>query len=271
MTNSGRLEGRYALITGASRGIGRAIAVRFAREGATVAINFSGSYDAAEETLRQAREASRHGGSSSTAHMIVQADVGDEHAISRMFDEVLGAWGRLDILVNNAGIQSQAESHVYAVDEYRRILDVDLTGPLICSQVAIRHFLSRPGGGTILNCSSVHEIVPKPGFIAYSISKGGLRNLTRTLALEYADRGIRVNAVAPGAIVTDINAAWRDDQEARANVESHIPMGRAGTPEEMAAVFAFLASNDASCVTGQTLYACGGLTLFGEFRENWSS
>ena len=243
MTTTGRLEGRYALITGASRGIGRAIAVRFAREGATVAINFSGSHDAAEETLRQAQETT---GGSGKPHMIVQADVGDEHAISRMFDEVLSAWGRLDILVNNAGIQSEAESHVYAIDEYRRILNADLTGPLICSQVAIRHFLSRPGGGTILNCSSVHEIVPKPGFIAYSISKGGLRNLTRTLALEYADRGIRVNAVAPGAIVTDINAAWKDDQEARANVESHSPMGRAGTPEEMAAVFAFLASDDAS-------------------------
>jgi glucose 1-dehydrogenase len=271
MTSTGRLEGRYALITGASRGIGRAIAVRFAKEGATVAINFSGSQDAAEETLRLAQEASRHAGGSIGRHMIVQADVGDERAVSRMFDEVLGDWGHLDILVNNAGIQSEAESHVYPVDEYRRILDVNLTGALLCSQAAIRHYLSRPGGGAILNCSSVHEMVPKPGFIAYSISKGGLRNLTRTLALEYADRGIRVNAVAPGAIVTDINAAWKDDREARANVESHIPMGRAGTPEEMAAVFAFLASDDASYVTGQTLYACGGLTLFGEFKENWSS
>lgn len=268
MTMTGRLEGRYALITGASRGIGRAIAVRFAQEGATVAINFNGSQSAAEETLRQTQEASRSAGK---PHMIVQADVGDEHAISRMFDEVLGTWGHLDILVNNAGIQSQAESHVYPLDEYRRILDVNLTGALVCSQAAIRHYLSRPGGGTILNCSSVHEMVPKPGFIAYSISKGGLRNLTRTLALEYADCGIRVNAVAPGAIVTDINAAWKDDPEARSNVESHIPMGRAGTPEEIAAVFAFLASDDASYVTGQTLYACGGLTLFGEFKENWSS
>lgn len=268
MNNAGRLEGRHALITGASRGIGRAIAVRFAREGATVAINFSGSRSAAEETLRLAQEAS---GQSPKKHMIVQADVGDEHAVARMFEEVLGAWGHLDILVNNAGIQSETESHNYPIDEYRRILDVNLTGALVCSQIAIRHFLSRPGGGTILNCSSVHEMVPKPGFIAYSISKGGLRNLTRTLALEYADRGIRVNAVAPGAIVTDINAAWKDNEEARANVESHIPMGRAGTPEEMAAVFAFLASDDASYVTGQTLYACGGLTLFGEFKENWSS
>jgi glucose 1-dehydrogenase len=271
MKSAGRLEGRHALVTGASRGIGRAIAVRFAQEGATVAINFNGSRSAAEETLRQAQDASRQTSGSVRHHMIVQADVGDENAVSNMFDEVLGAWGRLDVLVNNAGLQSEAVSHTYSIDEYRRILDVNLTGALICSQIAIRHYLSRPGGGAILNCSSVHETIPKPGYIAYSISKGGLRNLTRTLALEYADRGIRVNAVAPGAILTDINAAWKDDQEARANVESHIPMGRAGTPEEIAAVFAFLASDDAAYVTGQTLFACGGLTLFGEFKENWSS
>jgi glucose 1-dehydrogenase len=203
--------------------------------------------------------------------MIVKADVGDPHAATAMCDRVIGEWGRLDVLVNNAGIQSEAESHDYSVEEYHRILNVNLTGALICSQAAIRHYLARPGGGVIINCSSVHQIIPKPGYVAYSISKGGLGNLTRTLALEYADRGIRVNAVAPGAILTDINSAWKDDEEARANVESHIPMGRAGTPDEMAAIFAFLASDDASYVTGQTLYACGGLTLFNEFRTNWAS
>jgi glucose 1-dehydrogenase len=271
MTGTRRLEGRYALVTGASRGIGRAIAIRYAQEGATVAINFSGSHGAAEETLRQAQEASRNAGMEGLRHMIVQADVGDEKAALAMVDQVLGAWGRLDILVNNAGIQSEAESHVYPIEEYRRILDVNLTGALVCSQAAIRHFLGRPGGGIIINCSSGHEIIPKPGYVAYSISKGGLRNLTRTLALEYADRSIRVNAVAPGAIITDINAAWKDDPDARANVESHIPMGRAGTPDEIASVFAFLASDDASYITGQTLYACGGLTLFNDFKVNWSS
>jgi glucose 1-dehydrogenase len=182
-----------------------------------------------------------------------------------MVDDVLGEWGRLDILVNNAGIQSQADSEVHTIAEYHRIMNVNLTGALVCSQAAIRHFLSRPGGGIIINCSSVHQMIPKPGFIAYSISKGGLGNMTRTLALEYAD------AVAPGAILTDINNAWRDDPQARSNVESHIPMGRAGAPEEMASVFAFLASDDASYITGQTIYACGGLTLFNDFRTNWAS
>jgi glucose 1-dehydrogenase len=271
MTTARRLEGRHALVTGASRGIGRAIAIRFAQEGAAVAINFNGSRGAAEDTLREVQSASRQIGGPVDGHQIVQADVGDGQAVLAMFDQVLGDWGRLDILVNNAGIQSEAESHSYPLSEYHRILSVNLTGTLVCSQAAVRHYLGRPGGGVILNCSSVHEIIPKPGYIAYSISKGGLANLTRTLALEYADRGIRVNAVAPGAILTDINIAWKDDPQARANVESHIPMRRAGTPDEIAAVFAFLASDDASYMTGQTLYACGGLTLFNDFKLNWAS
>jgi glucose 1-dehydrogenase len=126
-------------------------------------------------------------------------------------------------------------------------------------------------GGTVINTSSVHEIIPKPGFLAYSMSKGGLGNLTRTLALEFADRGIRVNSVAPGAILTSINDAWRHDPEGRAAVERHIPMGYAATPEDIAPVYAFLASDDARYITGQTIYACGGLTLYGDFKENWSS
>ncbi|EWY42186.1 glucose-1-dehydrogenase [Skermanella stibiiresistens SB22] len=268
-----RLSGRHALITGASRGIGSAVAVRYATEGAVVAINYSGSEGAAKETLDRARDASGKAGFTEAAsrHRIIQADVGDERAALAMVDDVLTDWGRLDILVNNAGIQSEAESHAYTIAEFRRILNVNLTGALVCSQAAIRHFLSRPGGGTIVNCSSVHQMIPKPGFIAYSISKGGLGNMTRTLALEYADKGIRVNAVAPGAILTDINNAWRNDDDAREGVESHIPMGRAGDPAEIASVFAFLASDDASYITGQTIYACGGLTLFGDFKSNWAS
>jgi glucose 1-dehydrogenase len=117
----------------------------------------------------------------------------------------------------------------------------------------------------------VHEIIPKPTYVSYSISKGGMENLTRTLALEYADRNIRVNAVGPGAIVTPINKAWINDPEKRAVVDRHIPMGRPGRAEEIASVFAFLASDDASYITGQTLFACGGLTLFAEFRTAWAT
>ena len=123
----------------------------------------------------------------------------------------------------------------------------------------------------ILNNSSVHEIIPKPKYLSYSISKGGMENLTKTLALEYAGQGIRVNAVGPGAVVTPINKAWIDDPKARGEVERHIPISRAAEASEIAAVFAFLASDEASYITGQTIFACGGLTLYPEFRVAWSS
>jgi glucose 1-dehydrogenase len=266
-----RLQGRFALITGASRGIGRATALRFAAEGATVAINYIGSEASAAEALHAARAASAAAGFPAPAHRTVQADVSDPAAVAAMLADTLAAWGRLDILVNNAGIQQQVPSDQLALDDYRHVMGVNLTGALLCAQGAIRHFLSRPGGGVVLNCSSVHQLIPKPEFLSYSISKGGMGNLTRTLALEYADRGIRVNAVGPGATLTDMNKSWATDPAARKSVEGHIPMGRAATPEEIASVFAFLASDDAAYVTGQIIYACGGLTLYGDFKHNWSS
>lgn len=266
-----RLIGRYALVTGASQGIGRAVAIRLAQEGATVAINYFGHPEQAEETLALARTASSDRGHCKLDHVVVQADVGVEKEIASMFEMVLARWGRLDCLVNNAGFQRESPSDALDVETYRRIIDVNLNGAVLCAQKALAHFVARGGGGSIINCSSVHQIIPKPGYLAYSISKGGMANLTRTLALEFASRGIRVNAVGPGAIDTPINAAWTGDPDKRANVASHIPLGRVGTPDEIAAVFAFLASDDASYITGQTIYACGGLTLFPEFRENWAS
>jgi glucose 1-dehydrogenase len=156
-------------------------------------------------------------------------------------------------------------------EDFVNVISTNLTGAFMCAQFALRHFVENKKPGVIINVSSVHEIIPKPTFAGYSASKGGLRNLTRTLALEYAERGIRVNGLGPGATVTPMNRAWTDDAEKRAVVESHIPMGRSGTSEEMAAVTAFLASDDASYITGQTLFVDGGLTLFPEFRSSWSS
>ena len=188
-----------------------------------------------------------------------------------MVADAAAAFGRLDILVNNAGIQAATPGDGDDAATLEKILRSTSPARRIAPGAAIRHFLSRPGGGVIINTSSVHEIIPKPGFLAYSMRKGGLANLTRTLALEFAGRGIRVNAVGPGAILTGLNDAWRNDPAARAMVESHIPMGRAATPEEIAPIFAFLASDEAAYVTGQTLYACGGVTLHADFRENWAS
>jgi glucose 1-dehydrogenase len=257
------LAGKNVLITGASSGIGRAIALRFAQEGSNVALNYRSAADRAEAEAALAETGGRS--------LLVEADVAVESAVKNMVAQTIEHFGRLDILINNAGIQFPAPSHEASAADFDRVLDVDLRGPFLCSREAIRHFLSRPGGGVIVNNSSVHQIVPKPTYLSYSVSKGAIGNLTRTLALEYAADGIRVNAVGPGAVVTPINRAWIDDPARRAVVESHIPMGRAADPAEIAAVFAFLASDEAAYITGQTLFACGGITLYPEFRTAWSS
>ena len=258
-----RLLGRRALVTGASTGIGRAVALRFAQEGAEVAIHYHATRDAAEASLGAVRAASASAGRPEARHIAIEADIGDEQAARAMVEHVTAAWDGLDILINNAGIQIEMESANHPLRDVRRVIDVNLLGALVCSQAAIRHWRSRHAAGVIVNCSSVHEIIPKPGFIGYALSKGGLGNLTRTLALEYAAHRIRVNGVAPGAILTPMNQTLMDDAVLRVEMDSRIPMHRMGAPEEMAAVFAFLASDDASYVTGQTLYACGGLTLSG--------
>ncbi len=261
-----RFTGKSVLVTGASSGIGKAIAIRFAQEGASVAVNYRRDQAGAEDTLASVVAAEPSG-----KHYVIKADVSDEAQVIAMFAEAVSKFGRVDVLINNAGIQVPASSHEIEMADFDRVLNVNLRGTFLCAREAVRHFLSHGKGGAIVNNSSVHEIIPKPKYVPYSISKGGMENLTRSMALEYADRGIRVNAVGPGAVVTPINKAWIDDPIARGEVESHIPMGRAATAEEIAAVFAFLASDEASYITGQTLFACGGLTLFPEFRTSWSS
>jgi glucose 1-dehydrogenase len=266
-----RLAGKFALITGASRGIGRAVAERFAAEGAIVAIDHYRDSDAAEEVLAAIQEADDARGMGLRPHFHVDADVGSEASIEAMMTITLERFGRLDILVNNAGIQSETPGDSFDTETLTRILTVNMIGSAIAARAAIAHFLARPGGGSVINTTSVHEIIPKPSFAAYAMAKAGLGALTRTLALEFADCGVRVNAVGPGAVVTDINAAWIHDEDARANVESHIPMGFAAMPADIAPVYAFLASDEAKYITGQTIFACGGLTLYGDFKDNWAS
>ncbi|MEJ2733140.1 MAG: glucose 1-dehydrogenase [Anaerolineae bacterium] len=269
------LTDKKVLVTGGTSGIGQAIAVRFAAEGAHVAINYRSSEQDAAETdalvhraLEQCvHEVEAHG----VNHILVQADLSKEDEVQCMIQEVIEKLGGLDILVNNAGIQIAADSHEMRITDFDRVLAVNLRGAFVAAQAAIRHFLAGEKAGVIINVSSVHQEIPKPRFLSYSVSKGGMQNLTRTLALEYAGRGIRVNGIGPGATITPINRAWVDDPEKAADVLRHIPMARAGTAEEMAAVTAFLASDDASYITGQTLFVDGGLTLYPDFRTAWSS
>ena len=262
------LTGKTVLITGASSGIGRAIAVRFAEEGGNVAINYRSpaEFEDAQITLSEVQSANP-----GTSALLVEADISNEPQVLQMFAGTIARFGRLDILINNAGIQQGTPSHEVTLETFNRIINVNLNGTFLCSREAIRHFLSRPGGGTIVNNTSVHEIIPKPEYLSYSASKGAIGNMTKTLALEYAASGIRVNSVGPGAVVTPINKAWTGDPVKRAAVESHIPMGRPAEASEIAGVFAFLASDEAAYITGQTLYACGGISLYAEFRTTWSS
>lgn len=265
------LKGKNALVTGATSGIGQAIAVRLAQEGVNVAINYRKSPDDASDTVEMLEEACEEIRGCGVNNVLVQGDVSKEEDVMEMVNTAIENLGSLDILINNAGIQIESPSHEIKIEDFDRVLAVNLRGAYICAREAIKHFLDRQIPGVIINVSSVHEIIPRPHYLSYSISKGGMGNLTKTLALEYARQGIRVNAIAPGATITRINKAWINDPEEKAKVESHIPMNRAGTAEEMAATVAFLASEETTYITGQTLFIDGGLTLYHDFSEPWSA
>ena len=271
------LEGKTAIETGGSSGIGQAIAIRLGHEGVNVAVNYVGPMEGAQ-TTKDAIDAGVkacidevNACTAPSKAILVEADVSDESAVERMFKEVRSEFGTIDFLVNNAGIQIAQDSDMLDSAAFDRVLGVNLRGAFLCAKQQIRDLLDADRAGAIVNISSVHQIIPKPKFLGYSVSKGGMQNLTRTLALEFAPRGIRVNAIGPGATVTPINRAWIDDPEKSALVTSHIPMGRAGLAEEMASTAAFLLSEEAGYITGQTLFVDGGLTLFNDFRGTWSS
>lgn len=264
------LSGKTALITGASSGIGQAIAIRLAEEGCNIGINYRKNLEEAKHTEQIALQKAQDAGKAIQT-LIVQGDVSKEEDVLRIVNSVVERFGNLDILINNAGIQTECPSHEVTTEKFDQIIGVNLRGPFLCARETIKHLLASQRSGVIINVSSVHEIIPRPMYVSYSVSKGGMENLTKTLALEYADRGIRVNAIAPGATITPINESWTNDAEKKAIVESHIPMGRAGTSDEVAAAVAFLTSDDAAYITGQTLFIDGGLTLYADFREAWSA
>ena len=265
------LKGKNVLVTGGSSGIGQAIAVRFAQHGANVAINYLTTPDEAADTEEQVHACIHRVRNHGVQDVLVQGDVSREDDVVRMVQETVDGLGGIDVLVNNAGIQISRPSHELSQADFEKVLGVNLRGSFLCARESIKRFLDSGTPGSIINVSSVHQLIPKPDYLGYSVSKGGMQNLTRTLALEYAGNNIRVNGIGPGATITPINRAWVDDPAKAEQVTRHIPLNRAGTADEMGGVACFLASDDAAYITGQTIFVDGGLTLFPSFATPWSS
>jgi len=253
------LQGRRAIVTGASSGIGKATAERLGREGAGVCVNYYSEHERADAEA-VAAEVERAGAKA----LAVQADVGDEAQVAAMVEQARAALGGLDLLVNNAGIENQVALLELPLEDWERVLRTNLTGTFLCLREAAK-VMATAGGGVIVNVSSVHEYIPWPGFAHYCASKGGLKMLTATAARELATKKIRVLNIAPGAIATPINRFVLDDPEAKHAVEEEIPLGRFGSADEVAAAIAWAASSEADYVTGTTLVVDGGISLYPKF------
>jgi glucose 1-dehydrogenase len=254
-----RLAGRTALVTGAATGIGRSTVMRLAAEGASAVVNYVGGRDAADEVVG---EIEAHGGRAIAA----EADVSNEGQVQAMFArarEELG--GPVDLLVNNAGVEAPFALVDMPLEEWNRVIAVNLTGAFLCAREAARGMVGAGLPGIIVNVSSVHEVIPWERFSHYCASKGGMKLWAQTIAKELAPKRIRVVNVAPGAIATPINKDVLEDDVKRRAVEAEIPWGRFGKPEEIAGAVAWLASDDAGYVTATTLFVDGGMTAYPGF------
>jgi glucose 1-dehydrogenase len=262
------LKGQTALVTGASSGIGTAVARALAAAGAAIAVNYSGQREPAEKLAGEIMQ----GGGQAFA---IQADVSEEKAVEQMTRETVQLFGRLDILVANAGLQRDAAFVDMSLADWQRVIDVNLTGQFLCCRAAVRQFLAQPdkpelsrARGKIICMSSVHEVIPWAGHVNYAASKGGVLMLMKSLAQELAPQRIRVNGIAPGAIRTPINrAAWETD-EALQRLLALIPHGRIGEPEDIGKAAVWLASDDSDYVNGASLFVDGGMTLYPGFEDN---
>lgn len=247
-----RLEGKVAIVTGAGTGIGQAIAARLGAEGAKVIVDYVGKSDGAEETLRRIEQAGGDG-------EMVMADITRMDDVRRLIDAAWNRFGSADILVNNAGVELKSDFWDTTEEDYDRVMQVNLRGAFFLSQAFVRRLRDAKKTGRIVNISSVHEDMTFPGFATYCSSKGGLRMLMRNLAVELGPLGITVNNVAPGAIQTPMNKALLEDKPKLNALLAKIPLGRLGTPEDVAGLVTFLATDDAAYVTGATFVIDGGL------------
>lgn len=250
--HAGSLRGKVAIITGAATGIGKAIAIEMARRGARVVVNYIGKPDAAQDVVSAIKSANG-------AALAVEADVSNSEQVWRMMAQTIAQFGQIDVLVNNAGVEKQVPFLELAEGDWDKIIAVDLKGPFLCTQAAAREMAKRKKG-TIINISSVHEDLPFPGYAPYCAAKGGLRMLCRDLALELAKYNVNVVNVAPGAIDTPINDATMKNPEKVLALKREIPLGRVGKPEDVAGLVCYLASDEASYITGATVVIDGGLS-----------
>ncbi|MHA6692397.1 glucose 1-dehydrogenase [Devosia sp. A449] len=254
------LSGKRALVTGASSGIGAVVAQTLAAAGADVAINYRGSAAAAEALAAEITATGRRA-------LTLQADVADAKQVEAMFASLTNAWGGIDILVNNAGIDGRpGPGWIVPLDEWRQVLDVNLFGTFYCCRQALALMVPQRTG-VIINISSVHEVIPWSGYSAYTASKAAVSMLSKTLAQEAAPHGVRVLALAPGAIKTAINQSVWGDAVGLADLERKIPLGRMGERAEIGRMVAVLASDLASYITGTTLFVDGGMTDFADFAH----
>jgi glucose 1-dehydrogenase len=247
-----QLGNKVVVVTGASSGIGRSIAHAFAREGAAVAVNYARDAEGAESTVKEIED----GGGRAIA---VQADVSKPEDIKALVERTVKELGRLDVMVNNAGVEHKMPFLDTPLEIWEEVLAVNLTGPWLGCQEAARQMVNQGGSGRIINVSSVHEDLAMPTNSPYCAAKGGLRMLTRTIAVELAPHGITVNNVAPGAVETPMDASLEANEDQMEELLSEIPLGRMGQPEEVAALAVYLASDAASYVTGSTFVIDGGM------------
>ena len=261
------LAGQRALVTGASSGIGKAIALSLAEAGARVAVNYLHGDDEAEEVVEEIRE---KGGEA----LALKADVSKENEVRSMFKNMYDAFGSIDILVNNAGLQKDAPVHEMSLEDWNLVLSVNLTGQFLCSREAAGEFIRRGvvhelscAAGKIICISSVHDLIPWAGHANYAASKGGVMMFMRSLAQELAPYRIRVNSISPGAVKTAINTAAWNTPEAERELLKLIPYKRVGEPLDVAKAAVWLASDHSDYVTGATLYVDGGMTLYPGFSE----
>ena len=253
---------KVAVITGSSKGIGKAIAIEFAKEGYKIVLNARDEKEVSEAV----NDIKKTVGATEERVTYFAGDISEEKTCSSLIEHAIKMFGRIDVLVNNAGIGGAQKSvQELTSDEWDYVIDVNLKGAFLCTREAIKK-MTQDGKGSreiysIINISSVHESIPQPQSAHYAASKGGMEMLTKTVAVELADKGIRVNGIAPGAIATDMNKDILEDEQKKKEEEKRIPMHRIGQPEEIAKVAVFLASDVASYMTGTTVYVDGGLTL----------